>query len=55
MIHSEGLKDGDAVLLLLWNFALEYTIKKVQSCQERFKLNGMYHLPVCAEEINLMG
>jgi hypothetical protein len=53
-IHSEGLKDGDALLPLLLNVALEYAIKKVQECQERFKLNGMYHLLVCADEIILM-
>jgi hypothetical protein len=37
-----GLKQGDALSQSLSNFALEYSIRKVQEIQVRLKLNGTH-------------
>jgi hypothetical protein len=40
---------------LLFNFALEYTIRKIQENQVRLKLNGTHHLLAYADDVNLLG
>jgi len=37
-----GLKQGDALLPLLFNFPLEYAIRRVQVNQDVLKLNGTH-------------
>jgi hypothetical protein len=42
-------------LPLLFNFALECTIKMVHENRVRLQLNGTHHLLVYADDVNLLG
>jgi len=45
-----GLKKGDALSPLLFNFSLDYGIRKVQENQEGMKSNGTHQIVVYADD-----
>ena len=50
-----GLKQGDALSPFLFNFLLDYVIRRVQVNQDGFKLNGTHQLLFYADDVNILG
>jgi hypothetical protein len=52
---QNGLKQGDVLSQPLFNFALEYAMKKLQKNQVGLELNVTHQLLAYADDANLLG
>jgi hypothetical protein len=52
---QNGLKQGDALSSLLFNFALEYSIRSVEEKKEGLILNGAHQHLAYVDDANLGG
>ena len=49
-----GLKQGDVLSPLLFNFAVDYAFRRVQKNQSGLKLNGTHQLLVYTDYVNVL-
>ena len=51
---ENSLKQGDALSLLLFNFELEYAIRKVQETRLGLDMNDTHQILAYADDVNLI-
>jgi hypothetical protein len=54
MYIRNGLKQLEVLWPLLFNFGLEYYIRKIHENHMKLKLNGTYQLLAYADDVNLL-
>jgi len=54
-VGKNGLKQGDALSQMFFNFVLEYAIRRVQVNQDGLQLNGTHQLLAYADDVNTLG
>ena len=53
--NRNGLKQGDALSPMLFNFALEYAIRRVQVNQDGLRLSSTRQFLAYADDVNILG
>jgi hypothetical protein len=54
MFITNGLKQGEALTTLFFDFPLEYAIRRVQVNQDGLKLGGICELLVYVDDVNIL-
>jgi hypothetical protein len=55
MFPIKNVLKQDVLFPLLFNFALEYTIRRIQVNQDDLKLNGTHQFFIYADDVNIFG